>query len=291
MNVRLLVLVFLLFSLIQVASAEVKEVQGMFNREQVLIENSHQIYVIGDSRMDVEVTKIDVEHKVVHMIINGKQEVFEFGDSAQIQYNLPGVRMMLYSHRLLPENPLASFAFMQSFSGLSSSTLGQQLHMSQFPNAFGLDNGFALVVGEKAEADKVVAGIELLKIVGIIDHTSPVTNRVTGETHDIPIIPIGRVMLDNDAEIGTGNFLIVGGPCANKIASDILGNPADCTSGFEDGKALIQLFDRNGFNALLVAGFSAYDTQRAVEFLWSNTPMDADRIVINTSTLEVVETS
>jgi hypothetical protein len=43
-----------------------------------------------------------------------------------------------------------------------------------------------------------------------------------------------------------------------------MGNPAECAAGFEDGKAMVKLFEHsNGKVALLVAGYSAMDTRRA----------------------------
>ena len=44
-----------------------------------------------------------------------------------------------------------------------------------------------------------------------------------------------------------------------------MGNPADCTAGFEPGVGKIQMFDVNGNVAMLVAGYSAADTRNAAQ--------------------------
>jgi len=63
------------------------------------------------------------------------------------------------------------------------------------------------------------------------------------------------------------NAIVVGGPCANSAAAQLMGNPEDCTAGFEAGKAMIKLFENSGNVALLVAGFDALDTRRAARVL------------------------
>ena len=39
-----------------------------------------------------------------------------------------------------------------------------------------------------------------------------------------------------------------------------MGNPADCTTGFTAGTALIQSYEQSGKVAILVAGYEAQDT-------------------------------
>ena len=46
-----------------------------------------------------------------------------------------------------------------------------------------------------------------------------------------------------------------------------MGNPADCTEGFEPGMGMIKMFDNNGKVALVVAGYSAMDTRNAAAVL------------------------
>jgi hypothetical protein len=63
------------------------------------------------------------------------------------------------------------------------------------------------------------------------------------------------------------NLIIVGGPCVNTIAADLMGNPADCSEGFEPGKGMIKVFKNGGNIRILVAGYDAIDTRIATRAL------------------------
>ncbi|RME52973.1 hypothetical protein D6783_03245, partial [Candidatus Woesearchaeota archaeon] len=78
-------------------------------------------------------------------------------------------------------------------------------------------------------------------------------------------ITVGLAMLDKDAPaVGSTNMIVVGGPCANTVAAELLNSGADCTEGFTPGKAMIKSFEHAGGKvSLLVAGYSAQDTVAA----------------------------
>ncbi len=78
-------------------------------------------------------------------------------------------------------------------------------------------------------------------------------------------ISVGMAILDTDATLGATPYIVVGGPCANTVSASLMGNPANCVTGFTEGKAMIKLFSDK--NALLVAGYSAKDTQGACRVL------------------------
>lgn len=65
----------------------------------------------------------------------------------------------------------------------------------------------------------------------------------------------------------TTNVVTVGGPCANSVTSQLLGNPEVCYEGFEEGKALLQLVESGNNVALIVAGGTGKDTQLASRIL------------------------
>jgi hypothetical protein len=71
---------------------------------------------------------------------------------------------------------------------------------------------------------------------------------------------VGLAVLDEDAASMSKHMVVVGGPCVNTVAASLMGNPASCAEGFEEGKAMLKYFNRNGRAALLVAGYSAQDT-------------------------------
>ena len=81
-------------------------------------------------------------------------------------------------------------------------------------------------------------------------------------------IEVGSAKLASEAgDVKAMNAIVVGGPCANTAAAALMGNPADCAAGFEEGKAMLKLFENNGNVAILVAGYSAMDTRRAARVL------------------------
>lgn len=78
-------------------------------------------------------------------------------------------------------------------------------------------------------------------------------------------IEVGTAKLASEiSDVAAQNLILVGGPCANAAAAEVMGNPEDCTEGFEEGKAMVKLYDTGSGNvAMLVAGYSALDTRRA----------------------------
>ncbi|MBN2367769.1 S-layer protein [Candidatus Woesearchaeota archaeon] len=91
----------------------------------------------------------------------------------------------------------------------------------------------------------------------------------TAGTAGVAVNPfgVGLAVLDTTAASMSKNMIVVGGPCANNIAFALMGSPDNCAEGFEDGKAMLKSYDRNGKAALLVAGSLAEDTVRASQVL------------------------
>ena len=84
------------------------------------------------------------------------------------------------------------------------------------------------------------------------------------EAVTIQKIEVGATKLASEISNVFGqNAILVGGPCANLAAATALGNPADCTAGFEAGKGIIQVVEKSGKVAMIVAGYSAKDTRTA----------------------------
>jgi len=81
-------------------------------------------------------------------------------------------------------------------------------------------------------------------------------------------VNVGSAVLDNEiASLSAQNTIIVGGPCANTKAAEFMGNPAVCSEGFVEGKAIIKVKDMGEYTAMLVAGYSGDDTRRAARVL------------------------
>ncbi|MFT7616112.1 MAG: hypothetical protein ACI8Y7_000941 [Candidatus Woesearchaeota archaeon] len=114
-------------------------------------------------------------------------------------------------------------------------------------------------------ADEEVSYNLFLAPTGAVVSTTSAGGDVT--TQSVNQIPIGVAMTAADVEnlaSVASNLIVIGGPCSNSVAAELLGNPADCTEGFTPGTARIELFDLDsGKVAMLVAGYSATDTQAA----------------------------
>ena len=78
-------------------------------------------------------------------------------------------------------------------------------------------------------------------------------------------IQIGAAKLASEiADITQWNAVVVGGPCANPIAAELLGNPEPCWESVPENKAIVKLFEHaNGNVAVLVNGRSALNTRMA----------------------------
>ncbi|MBI2666617.1 hypothetical protein HYX13_03325, partial [Candidatus Woesearchaeota archaeon] len=96
--------------------------------------------------------------------------------------------------------------------------------------------------------------------------TSGATTSSTATTGDlVAVTVVDATKLDSEVASATAqNLVVVGGPCVNTVAAELLGNPADCTTGFAPGKARVKLWEHaNGNVAMLVAGYSGADTRLA----------------------------
>lgn len=81
-------------------------------------------------------------------------------------------------------------------------------------------------------------------------------------------ISVGLAVLDRDAPaLGEENLILVGGPCANTVAAEFLGNPENCAEGFEPGKGVISAQEFGDTVAILVAGYEAQETLGASRVL------------------------
>jgi hypothetical protein len=75
---------------------------------------------------------------------------------------------------------------------------------------------------------------------------------------------VDATKLDSEvADITMQNLIVVGGPCVNSVAAELMGNPANCADGFTPGKARVKLFENGDYMAMLVAGYSGADTRLA----------------------------
>lgn len=122
--------------------------------------------------------------------------------------------------------------------------------------------------------------------------TTSTSTSAEGAAVTVNRIEVGATKLASDvADITAQNAILVGGPCANAAAAEVMGNPADCTAGFKAGSGLIQLFENNGKVAMLVAGYSAEDTTAATSVVANskNYKLKGTKMEVTTATATVKE--
>lgn len=119
------------------------------------------------------------------------------------------------------------------------------------------------VTTETNEADSLTIRYPSEQVEGLVFVTGAEVSRSTvssaGATRINPIA-VGSAVLDSDVSYDQDNMIVVGGPCVNTMAAQLLQNPADCAEGFVEGKGMLKLFDTGANTALLVAGYGAGDT-------------------------------
>jgi hypothetical protein len=119
------------------------------------------------------------------------------------------------------------------------------------------------------------------------------TTKATGGAVVVNRIEVGATKLASEVQgqEKTQNMILVGGPCANAAAAVIMGNPADCTAGFEAGKGIIQLFENDGNVAMLVAGYTAADTRAAAKVVanYDEYDLKGTKMEVTTATSTVTE--
>jgi hypothetical protein len=84
-----------------------------------------------------------------------------------------------------------------------------------------------------------------------------------GTSEKVQALPVGVSKLASEvSDITQYNAIVVGGPCANPIAAQLMGNPEPCWEAISN--AVVKVYEHaNGNVAMLVAGRSGQDTRRA----------------------------
>lgn len=113
----------------------------------------------------------------------------------------------------------------------------------------------------------------------------------------VPAALLDSEALAADPTMSTKNYLLVGGPCASEAAAKVMGVAGtipECLAGFEEGKAMIKLYDTGaGKVAMLVAGMTALDTRRACRVLknYKDYALSGDEVEVTGTTLADISVS
>ena len=139
--------------------------------------------------------------------------------------------------------------------------------------------------GNNDEVEMEIPG-DQVKANVVVKTTGASVASTSGTSQSVNPIAVGMGVLDKDATVGDENLIVVGGPCANTIAAELLGNPDPCGEGFEMGKAKLKAFDSGSKVSILVAGYEAMETQGACRVL-----ADYEDYALSGDDMEVTVTS
>ena len=140
-----------------------------------------------------------------------------------------------------------------------SETYSGEVDLKRFPTMFvavnsnddKVFNGL-LVVGKKAPVTDVIAA----------------QNVAAGVNNGIrrPGYLISAVLDTQVADIKAQNAIVIGNPCDNVAAAVLLGND-ECDANLQQNKALIKIFENNGYIQMIIVGNNAQGTLKASEYL------------------------
>lgn len=108
------------------------------------------------------------------------------------------------------------------------------------------------VVGEEAPALDVVSATLISSSLARYNMTTKVgTSKIDSEVPDVTI----------------KNAVIIGSPCENAAAAQLLGNPNPCYANLSGNTGYIKLFERFGKVQILITGLSEKDRHAAAKYL------------------------
>ncbi len=120
------------------------------------------------------------------------------------------------------------------------------------------------------------------------------TSSTTSGGPTVPVEVVDATRLDSEVSSASAqNLIVVGGPCVNTVAAELLGSPQPCTTGFKPGVGRVKLITHaNGNVAMLVAGYSGADT-RLTGRVVAQMPekLTGDEVEVSGSSLATVQVS
>ena len=114
-----------------------------------------------------------------------------------------------------------------------------------------------IVVGNNAAASDVIGAID---IATSLNYYTKSTSQMQKSIEAVLASEVRGKELEK-------NLILIGGPCINSATAAVLGFPKDCAEGFVNGKGKIELYENNGYIALVIAGYSGEDTRLASKVL------------------------
>jgi len=146
------------------------------------------------------------------------------------------------------------------------------LSLLDYPGLFLDEKGhldITIVVGDMADASDTIGSVEIATSLN-----SEFFNNAE----------INAVIASEIYDAKEQNMIVIGGPCANSVAAELMNYPIVCSDPINPNTGLIKLYDFGTYKTLLIAGFDAIDTRRASTVLANYDSFE----IPNSSNMEVV---
>ncbi|MFW6046567.1 MAG: S-layer protein [Candidatus Woesearchaeota archaeon] len=111
-------------------------------------------------------------------------------------------------------------------------------------------------------------------------------------TETVNKIGSGMAYLDSEVDVEGKNIISVGGPAANEVSAELLGD-YEGPEGFGEGQAFVKLVENGDNVAMVVAGYSAQDTRHASSVLadYEDYDLSGEEVLVSGTSMADVEVS
>jgi len=98
----------------------------------------------------------------------------------------------------------------------------------------------------------------------------------------VSVDTVGTTKLDSEVgDLSEQNLIVVGGPCVNTVAAELLGGSENCEDGFVSGKSVVKLVQNGDNVAMLVIGYGGEETKLASKVVANRwTELSGDEVEI-----------
>lgn len=175
--------------------------------------------------------------------------VFETRTGSKIGINKNGFTGLLFPFRYLTSNPEIAQA------------------MSEYGTFWELYDPSTVDTPEELTIEYPLSerGVQVFVTAGQVQ----ATESSQGVTEKVQPLPVGASKLASEvADVTMYNAIVVGGPCANPVAAELMNFPDPCWESVPQNQAIVRLYEHANKNvAMLVAGRTALNTRQAARAL------------------------
>jgi len=136
-----------------------------------------------------------------------------------------------------------------------SPSFSSSFDLSEFPD-------FLILKGTDVFDGVIVIGDD--NSAGAFNGAYDIIDELSAEGYNVGSLKTASDILGDEFSL---NLITIGNPCENDVTASIMGNPKNCDSGFEKGKAFIRLYENGDNIAVVVAGGNSDDTWVAANML------------------------